>query len=129
MSNLETRQRVANADRRRTARFVVEVPAFIQTVIGERPCRIANISDSGAMIETDDPPPAGIAARLVLGDGDIFCTVVWSNETGCGVEFEDSIGDHTLKQIATEEIKEAGPIANVGRIQAGRRRSGLVIRD
>lgn len=129
MSNLDHRRNAAESDRRRTARFIVEVPARIRTVIGDRECRISNISDHGARIETEEPPPAGIAACLIMGDEEIFCTVKWSKEGGCGVEFDHTIGPHTLEALATRAPVEAGPIANRGRIQMGQRRSSLVTRE
>ena len=127
MSNLDHRRQVAAADRRRTARFVVEVPAFIETVVGRRSCRISNISDMGAMLEAETPPPAGIAARLSLGDYDIFCTVKWSQGKACGVEFDRPISENMLAGVASETQHTPGPVANVARIQMGAKRRGKLV--
>ena len=129
MSNLDNRRQVAAADRRRSARFIVEVPAFIETVVGRHSCRISNISDIGAMLETETPPPAGIAACLSLGEHDIFCTVKWTKENTCGVEFDRPINDSVLAGVASEAKQTLGPIANVGRIQMGAKRGKLVSGD
>ncbi len=129
MSSLDFRKQAAQQDRRRSARFIVEVPAFIQTVVGKRPCHISNISDQGAMIETDNAPPAGIAACLTMGETEIFCTVKWSDKGKCGVEFENPLLDTTLAAIATEQVQPQGPVADVGRIQMGRKRGRLVSGD
>jgi len=129
MSSLDYRQQVAQSDRRSNARFTTEIPIKLRTVLGNREGRISNISDRGAMIETASPPPERIAACLVLGDEEIFCTVVWSGETSCGVEFDRPLGDAMLNDIAGEEIVRRGPAANVGKIQPGRKRGRLVSRD
>lgn len=129
MSNLDHRRQVAAADRRRSARFIVEVPAFIETVVGRRSCHISNISDIGAMLETDAPPPAGIAACLSLGEHNIYCTIKWSKENTCGVEFDRPINDAVLAGVASETEHTPGPVANLGRIQMGAKRGKLVSGD
>ena len=129
MSNLDHRRQAATSDRRRSARFIVEVPAFIETVVGRRSCHISNISDMGAMLETDAPPPAGIAACLSLGEHDIYCSVKWSKETTCGVEFDRPINESLLAGVASETKPTPGPVANVSRIQMGAKRGQLVSGD
>lgn len=126
MSDLDQRMQSAQNDRRRSARFVVEVPATIRTVIGNRACHISNISDFGARLSTDNPPPAGIAACLILGGDEFFCTVKWSEGDSCGIEFDQPIADDTLNMVAEPEDHDPSPVADVGNIQAGRRRNGLV---
>jgi len=129
MSSLANRPQIAQADRRRSGRFVTQIPVVLRTVLGNRNCLIANISDFGAMLETESPPPAGIAACLILDEDEFFCTVKWSEEGACGVEFERPIKENKLVQIAGEEIKRSGAIANVGNIQPGRKRGRLVSGD
>ncbi len=129
MSTLANRQEAVQADRRRSARFSTEIPVVLRTVLGNRECRISNISDSGAKLQTSSPPPANIAACLIMGEDEIFCTVVWSREESCGVEFERAIGETKLTEIAGEQVKREGPVANVGNIQRGRKRGRLVSGD
>lgn len=129
MSNLTIRQQAARADRRRSARFVTEIPVVLRTVLGNRDGFIANISDQGAMLDIESPPPEGIAACLILGEDEFFCTVRWSREGSCGVEFERAIADGKLDAIAGEEIRRTGTIANHGNIQRGRKRGRLVSRE
>lgn len=131
MSSLALRQQLAQSDRRRNARFSTEIPVVLQTVLGQGEGRISNISGEGAMVELTSPPPANIAACLVLADDELFCTVVWSEETACGVKFDRPIGEAKLAQIAGEELqqRERGPVANVGNIQPGRKRGRLVSGD
>ena len=128
LSNLISRMEAAQKDRRRTARFVTDISVVLRTVLGNRSCHMSNISDKGAKLETSSPPPEGIAACLVMGEQEIYCKVIWSKEDACGVEFDRAIPDRMLHQIAHEEVKKTGPVANVGRIQPGRKRAPLVPR-
>jgi len=126
MSFLETRQRVVGADQRRSGRFVVAIPATFRSASGDRSCKIANISENGAKLETPTPPVKGVCGMLTLGLREVYCTVIWANETGCGVEFERALSEVDLAELAGEQISRNGPVANAGRIQMGRKRSGLV---
>ncbi len=126
MSFLEKRQQAAHSDQRRSGRFAVEIPATFRTTSGERACRMANISDNGAKLETDNPPATGVSGMLLLGSEEIYCTVIWSNDNACGIEFERSIGEHALVQIAGEQVRNTGPVAQACNIQMGRKRGRLV---
>lgn len=128
MNNLAFRQNTDQIERRRAIRVTVEIPVGFKTVSGTRACHMANISDSGAKLELADPPAEGVSGWLILTDVEIYCRVIWSGDNACGVEFERSVGGSTLKQIIGPQ-ERGGPVVNTGRIQAGRKRSGLVSRD
>lgn len=129
MSSLAMRQQIAQTERRRGGRLLIEIPVGFKTVSGLRECHMANISDSGAMLEMERPPVTGVSGWLIMGADEIYCTVVWTNEKSCGVEFERSLGAHTLNQIVSGKARELGPAANRGNIQMGRKRSSLVMRS
>lgn len=126
MSFLEARQKLAQSERRRSARFTIDIPATLRTISGDRPCRMANISDNGAKLETAEPPKEGVSGWLVMGSEEIYCTVIWANDGACGVEFERALGEDRLIDIAGEQVTETVPIANTGKIQMGRKRSSLL---
>ncbi len=126
MSFLETRQQAAQTDQRRSGRFAVQIPAIFRTISGDRECRMANISDNGAKLETASPPAQGVSGMLILGEQEVYCTVIWSNDGACGIEFERNIGEDALVEIAGEQVRNAGPVANAGNIQMGRKRGRLV---
>ncbi|AWW75306.1 hypothetical protein CD351_12785 [Erythrobacter sp. KY5] len=128
MSSLANRQQAAEIERRRAGRMLVEIPVGLRTVSGVRDCKIANISDAGAKLELDDPPPMGVTGWLVMGEDEVYCTVVWTNETACGVEFEFVLRPGMMARLAGERAKEVGPAADRGNIQMGRKRSALVSR-
>lgn len=128
MSSLTKRQQTAQIERRRTGRMLIEVPMSFKTVSGVRECQMTNISDSGAMLEMESPPATGVSGWLVMGDDEIYCTVIWAKEASCGIEFERALGSHTLEQYVSDNTREAGPAANRSNIQMGRKRSSLVMR-
>jgi hypothetical protein len=126
MSFLAARQESASSDRRRSERFVVAIPAILRTASGNRRCSLANISDFGAKLETDDPPAEGVSGMLIIAQEEFYCTVTWSNGTACGIEFERGIGTAKLTDIVGEKTPQAGPAANRSNIQMGRKRGSLV---
>ncbi len=128
MSSLAMRQQAAQIERRHSGRMLIEIPVGFKTVSGLRECQMANISDSGAMLEMERPPVKGVSGWLILGDDEIYSTVIWTNEKSCGIEFERALGSHTLNEIVSGKTREVGPAANRGNIQMGRKRSSLVMR-
>lgn len=127
MSFLEARRKLAQAERRRSARFTIDIPVTLRTISGDRECRMANISDTGAKLETAEPPREGISGWLIMGEEELYCTVIWANEGACGVEFERALGEERLIEIAGEQVKKTVPIANTGKIQMGRKRSSFIV--
>lgn len=126
MSSLASRQQVVQTERRRSSRLLVEIPVGFRTVSGLRECSLSNISDAGAMLETEHPPAQGTGGWLVMGEDEVYCTVVWSSDATCGIEFERGLASAQLDQIVGEQARELGPAANRGNIQMGRKRSSLV---
>ena len=128
MSSLALRRKVEQMERRRTTRRLVEIAVAFRTASATIACEMTNISDNGAQLQMPDPPVEGVTGWLILDGAEIGARVVWSGETSCGIEFEQTIGEFTLKQMVGSNAQEA-PTANASRIQAGRKRSGLVSRD
>lgn len=126
MSFVEARQPDVQSDQRRSGRLVVAIPVEFRTASGTRQCDMSNISDKGAKLETSSPPPVGVSGMLNLGDEDIYCTVIWSNEKACGVEFEHKVQEGTLSNMPVEEARKSGPVASCNNIKMGRKRSALV---
>ncbi len=127
MSSLAVRQLTVHAERRGAGRFLVEIPVKFRTVSGIRDCWMGNISDTGAMIQTDSPPAEGVSGWLIMGDVELYCSVAWSSDRNCGIKFEHALGQATLAHIASKDKRQDnGPSARRGNIAVGRKRSSLV---
>jgi hypothetical protein len=127
MSSLASRQPAAHAERRRSSRLLVEIPVSLRTVSGVRECALSNISDQGAMLEIEAPPPIGISGWLLMGDEELYCTVIWSKVRTCGIAFENTLGAERIDRVVGDHARELGPAANRSNIRMGRKRSGLVV--
>lgn len=127
MSFLEARRKAAQIERRRSARFTIDIPVTFRTISGDRECRMANISDSGAKLETAEPPRKGVSGWLIMGTQEIYCSVIWTNDNACGVEFERAMAEDTLLSITGVQAQQNTPVANAGNIQMGRKRNGLLV--
>ena len=127
MSLYDARKRAAQLERRRSARFAVDLEALFRSISTERMGRLANISEFGAKIMMDSPPKEGISGWLAFAGQELFCKVVWTAPDGCGVEFERPLAQQVLVAIAGDQIAQAGPVANAGNIQMGRKRGGRLV--
>lgn len=127
MSLLEARRNAIAAERRAAVRFTVDIAAKWHTVSGDQDCNMANISVGGAKLELAKPPAEGITGYIVFSAYELFCKVIWANETSCGVEFERPITERALVAIAGDQARKLGPVAQSGNIQMGRKRSGRLV--
>lgn len=127
MSLYNARKRAAQLERRRSARFAVDLEALFRSISAERMGRLANISEQGAKLVMDEPPREGISGWLAFAGQEVFCKVIWTAPDGCGVEFERPLSQQVLVAIAGDQVAQAGPVANAGKIQMGRRRGGRLV--
>ncbi len=108
--------------------MLVDIPVHLRTVSGSRECRLTNVSDAGAKLELGNPPTVGVCGWIVIGEDEIYCTVVWSTEGACGIEFENILRSDMMTRIAGVELGPVGPAANRSNIAIGRKRTALVPR-
>jgi hypothetical protein len=114
---------VAPADRRAANRTRIECPANLHLTIGVRQGMLWDLSTTGARIHTDNPPRTGTTALLKWQTHEAFCKVVWTTENQCGVQFDRPIA-RTLVDETVEEVEQpSGPVAAVGNIPLGQKRS------
>ena len=91
------------ADRRTYQRFTVDCAARLIVSGSERAGRISDLSESGARFETERPPLAGTGARLLWGDQDRSCRVMWSSEGRCGLHFDRPIDTAIVTRTTSGE--------------------------
>lgn len=109
------------AERRAVARTLVDCHARLHLPSGYRHGKLANISELGARMELDRPPPPGATVLLLWRTHEAFCKVAWANETACGLTFERPLRAHVLEDT-TGDASVPGPVANHGNIPLGQKR-------
>ena len=116
-------------ERRAVGRARTDCAARLQTPGGNWYGRLWDLSEGGARIKVDNPPPQGVTCLIGWHDNELFCRVVWSAEDMCGVLFERPISSAavlaTLGEPESEAQAPAGPAASVSNIPVGRRRGRL----
>jgi len=113
------------AERRSIPRYRVDCPAQLRMPSGARQGWIYDISQDGARFTTANPPPTGTSGLLEWGIHEAFGKIIWSNEDGCGIEFERPISRVLIEATVAENATPTGPAAKFGNIPVapkGRRR-------
>lgn len=112
------------ADRRVARRYLVDCPARLVMSGGDRTGRLSDLSEHGARLDVAYPPVPGTTGFLSWGHEEHYCTVIWSNEGRCGLHFDRPIATSAVEAACSHVEISLKPIAAVGRIPLGQRRSG-----
>lgn len=113
-------------DRRVARRYVVDCPARLTMSGGDRDGRLTDLSEHGARFETASPPVAGTTGFLRWEGEEHYCTVIWTAEGRCGLKFDRAIRTGLVEKTCSHVEVTLKPVAAVGRIPLGQRRSGRV---
>jgi hypothetical protein len=114
-----------HVERRIAARASVDFPARLQTPGGTRNVRLADLSGTGARVEVNDPPKAGIVALIQIGPHEMFCRIAWSGGGHCGVSFEKPLPRELVAAITGKAPGFQAPAAIPARTTPQRRTFGL----
>lgn len=63
---------------------------------------VADLSPAGAKLRGRDLPKPGSEVLVAVGSQDSFATIIWRNEDGCGIEFDDSLHEDELAKFKLE---------------------------
>ncbi|HET9866878.1 MAG TPA: PilZ domain-containing protein [Nitrospira sp.] len=88
--------------RRRRVRQPVILAASAMSIDRSRSVLVADLSPSGAKLLGRDLPNEGSEVLVAVGSQDSFATIVWRNDDGCGIEFEQPLPQHRLAQLEHE---------------------------
>jgi hypothetical protein len=110
-------------ERRASRRVRVTCEATLQTMTTQTSGSLVDISEAGARFEAQDPPGPGATALLRWGSHEAVCVIVWSQEDACGVAFKRQLPPEVVAETAALDRVIEKPIASVGNITQGRRRS------
>ncbi|ANY20574.1 hypothetical protein A6F68_02070 [Tsuneonella dongtanensis] len=84
---------------------------------------LGDISETGARFEAAEPPGKGATALLRWGTHEAVCTVIWHDDGACGVWFQTPLSAELVAETAALDRVVELPIASVGNITQGRKRS------
>ena len=114
------------SDRRVARRYVVDCPARFTMAGGDRDGRLSDLSEHGARLETGVMPAVGTTGFLRWSGEDHYCKVIWSAQGRCGLQFERPISLALVESTCSQIEVSLRPVAAVGRIPLGQRRSGAI---
>lgn len=116
-------------DRRVARRYVVDCPARLIMAGGDREGRLSDLSEHGARLETTAPPAPGSTGFLRWDGQEHYCKVIWTVENRCGLQFDRRISTGLVEATCSHVEVSLKPVAAVGRIPLGQRRSARVVAD
>src|SRR6187455_998911 len=91
-------------DRRIATRSRVSCPVQLQLASGERIGCMWDLSERGARVQMDNPPPVGARVIVEWTCYDAVCKVAWATETMCGLMFEQAIS--LARVIEAQQYRE-----------------------
>lgn len=115
-------------ERRGAERTRIECPAQLHLTTGIRFGSLWDLSEGGARVRLDDPPKPGSEILLKWQSHEAFCRVIWIAEGQCGVAFDRPLSKTMLDASLSppqDETRLSGPVASVGNIAPGKKRSKL----
>ncbi|MFN6936736.1 MAG: hypothetical protein ACK4NZ_16480 [Tsuneonella sp.] len=110
-------------ERRASRRVKVTCEAVLQTMTTVTHGALTDISEAGARLEALDLPGAGATALLRWGNNEAVCIIAWSDEGACGLSFKHALSAEVVTETAALNREFELPIASVGNISQGRKRS------
>lgn len=111
------------AERRASRRVRVTCDAALLTMTTQTSGSLVDISEAGARFEAAEPPGSGATALLRWNNREAVCTIVWSEGEACGLSFANPLPAEVVAETAALDRVLELPIASVGNITQGRKRS------
>ena len=115
------------SDRRVARRYVVNCPARFVMAGGDREGRLTDLSEHGARLEASGVLVPGTTGFLRWAGEDHYCKVIWAVEGRCGLQFERPVALSVVERTCSHVEVSLRPVAAVGRIPLGQRRSGRIV--
>jgi len=105
--------RATGADKRNFPRVPIALPVFLESAGTQLSARLANLSRSGALVESSATLPAGSHVLFNCGTIQSHGVIVWKSDQQCGIRF-------------TSHIEEGRMVQQVERAQAAERARELL---
>jgi hypothetical protein len=123
MGYFEPDKRNLLIERRAARRTRATCAASLRTLTRESIGHLWDLSEAGARVSLDVPPEVGETAVLKWGAEKVMCRVVWTDRDICGLAFDTPIDPATVASSARMIGIVEQPVAAVGNIPVGRKRS------
>jgi hypothetical protein len=88
--------------RRRASREHLPMPAMLSTIDNYHIATVVDLSSTGARIQGDRLPPAGLPISIKLDCVRAFGVVAWCRDGQCGVAFDDPLSKFELERLRRE---------------------------
>lgn len=122
MARPNVQMKMLGHERRAFARDQVAISARLELPSGGRTVLIVDLTDRGARLQLDRPPPAGAPAVLKWESRVCYATVIWSEEQACGLQFEQILPKAVVAEVTPQEAPRIKPVAALDKIRIGARR-------
>ena len=112
-------------ERRAARRTRATCAASLRTLTRESVGHLWDLSETGARVSVESPPEVGETAVLKWGAEKVMCRVVWIDRDICGLSFDTPIDAAVVASSARLIGIVEQPVAAVGNIPVGRKRSAV----
>jgi hypothetical protein len=85
------------------------VDGLLATTAGEQDVRVRDISEGGALIETQDPPAEGEKVSLLCSGHRLEGVVLWQADSRCGIGFEHPLPAAVLNDFSGRAMRVGAP--------------------
>ena len=107
----------ASAGRRRHSRLRANLPAKLITLDGTFQATLLDLSFRGAKVVLGGASLwRGATAVLSWGKFETFCTIAWTRNQSCGLDFDEPLKPQVL--IATRDLADSTPRVDESRVAA-----------
>jgi hypothetical protein len=97
------------ARKRTVKRSRTFLTAHVQSGLSSVEARIRDVSKSGALLESDEPPAAGDEVRITCGSFMAIARVAWSEGPWFGIEFASALARGVLVDDEGASLRVAAP--------------------
>ena len=109
-------------ERRQSRRYRVDCKARLIMPSGDRTGRLFDLSEDGARVRTDNPPPKGCSAILEWGANEAYAHVIWANHDSCGLRFDKPLPRQIVEKSVGGDMETGTAAIGVVRGSFGQRR-------
>lgn len=97
----------------------IGLPAMLETLKWKRSVTLQNISETGALIQVDNPPAPGSDVIVQCGRIDLMARVMWTERACCGIQFDENAPMQDILDLKAESDRIARTGYSYAQLKAG----------